>query len=676
MSTVVASIFLLILCMVHIYMDLKLLPAILAATSSVLMLMLYYFVRFRSCLIIPKIILTIGGLIMLDFTWYSKYLSYGPILFFILIFAALVIWVWSGKQLVILMAVYFINLAVLFYIDYNSTENLFKYSDHYTRSIDIFLSFFFYSILLISLLYIVKREFLRQKEKVNEVNELYFGLFSNTTTGLYQVSPSGQVFSANPALLKMLFFDSLSDLLLWNFSSGRYVDPVKRSEFRKIIEEKEEITDHESEWYTKNGDIIVVLESVKAVKNKSGEIIRYDGTVENITEITKIQKELIKAVEKAKESDRLKSAFLANMSHEIRTPMNGIIGFMDLLKQPLLDIESQQQYIGIVENSGNRLLNIINDIISISKIESGMVDVFVSDSDINKQIEYIYKFFQPEIQAKGLSFQYYNSLPSSQAVIRTDREKLFAILTNLVKNAIKFTNKGSIEIGYYKKNNFLEFYVRDTGIGIGQERQKAVFERFVQADIEDKNAYEGAGLGLSIAKAYTELLGGELRVESKKDSGSTFFFTIPYILEQGEISQINTYQASSDLIKQLKRIKILIVEDDQTSNLLLNTFLKELDAEILNAGNGSNAIDICRSNTDLDLILMDIKLPGMDGYETTRQIRKFNKSVIIIAQTAYGLVGDDEKAIKSGCNAYLKKPILKNDLFLLINQYLGQVNQA
>lgn len=244
------------------------------------------------------------------------------------------------------------------------------------------------------------------------------------------------------------------------------------------------------------------------------------------------------AKEKAEESDRLKSAFLANMSHEIRTPMNGILGFAELLKEPKLNDKEQLEYIGIIEKSGNRLLNIINDIIDISKIEAGQVEVNIVESNINDQIEYIDMFFRPEFERKGLKHSFKNGLSANESIIKTDREKIYAILSNLVKNAIKYTNTGSIEFGYdivrtqpgaaAQDQLFLQFYIKDTGIGIPKDRQKAVFERFIQADISDKMALQGAGLGLSISKAYVEMLGGKMWVESEPGSGTIFYFTIPY----------------------------------------------------------------------------------------------------------------------------------------------------
>ena len=399
------------------------------------------------------------------------------------------------------------------------------------------------------------------------------------------------------------------------------------------------------------------------LKNKGEELVlKNKKLIQSINELSL-------AKEKAEESDRLKSAFLANMSHEIRTPMNGILGFAGLLKEPNLTGKEQQKYIQIIEKGGARMLNIINDIISISKIESGQMDVTISDSNINEQIEYIYTFFKPEVEAKGMQLSFKNMLPVKEATIKTDREKLFAILTNLVKNAIKYSEKGSIEIGYDKKGEHLEFYVKDSGIGIESNRKEAIFERFIQADIEDKMARQGAGLGLSISKAYVELLGGKLWVESEKGIGSIFYFTIPYTTELLKTDGITNSTADDVMEAQVKNLKILIVEDDETSDLLLSTMLTKINREILQAKNGLEAIELCRNNPDLDLILMDIKMPVMDGYEATQQIRQFNKDVIIIAQTAYGLTGDRENAIVAGCNAYISKPIIKDELMSLIQQY-------
>ncbi len=401
-----------------------------------------------------------------------------------------------------------------------------------------------------------------------------------------------------------------------------------------------------------------------------GKTIGLWGAAQDITTHKYIEDELRKAKDHAEESDRLKSAFLANMSHEIRTPMNGILGFSNLLKEPGLSGKEQQEYIKIIEKAGDRMLNIINNIVDISKIESGLMKANLKESNINEIIEFSCNFFKPEIEAKGMKVLYKNALPASEAYVITDREKLYSILTNLVKNAIKYSIEGSITIGYaIDSDNTIEFYVKDTGIGIPKDRQEAIFERFIQADIVDKQARQGAGLGLSIAKAYVEMLDGKIRVESEEGRGTTFYFTLPFksinrVVEEAQ--KINT----SEIKKiQVNKLKIVIAEDDEPSCQLLSIQVRDFAKEIIIAKSGVKAVDICRNNPDIDLVLMDILLPELNGFEATRQIRQFNSEVIIIAQTAYALAGDREKSLAAGCHDYIDKPIQQDLLLKLINKY-------
>ena len=399
---------------------------------------------------------------------------------------------------------------------------------------------------------------------------------------------------------------------------------------------------------------------------------KYLTDLEN-DKIKQLNSQLQEAKANAEESERLKTAFLANMSHEIRTPMNGILGFAELLKDPKLTGEQQHVYIKIIEKSGIRMLNIINDIINISKLEANLVTTTISATNINEQIEYIYTFFKQEAQSKGLQLSLKNTLPSFEAIIKTDNEKLYSILINLVKNAIKYTKEGTIEVGYNLKTKSipfeLEFFVKDTGIGIPKNKHAVIFDRFIQAEITDRSAIEGTGLGLAITKAYVEMLGGKIWVESEPEKGSTFFFTIPYItVSEVKIRPIDVYPIK-DTVKLNKNLKILIVEDDEISEELITLMIKTIANDILKARTGPESIEISRNNTDIDLILMDIRLPKMDGYEAVKNIRQFNKDVIIIAQSAYGLTGDREKAIDAGCNDYITKPIVKEDLLTLIQKY-------
>ncbi len=397
----------------------------------------------------------------------------------------------------------------------------------------------------------------------------------------------------------------------------------------------------------------------------------HDQLIDQNEKLKVLNLDLVVAKEKAEESDRLKSAFLANMSHEIRTPMNGILGFAEILQDPEISGEQQQEYLQIIQKSGYRMLNIINDIIDISKIESGLMKANFKESNINEQIEYIYTFFKPEVEAKGLKFSFKMTLTAREAHLVTDREKLYAILTNLVKNAVKFTAEGSIEFGYsfIHDPDSLLFYVKDTGIGIPKERQHAIFERFVQADISDKMAKQGAGLGLAISKSFVEMLGGKIWVESEVGVGSTFYFTVPYTIDQELMSNLNDPSLIDGLLNQSRRLNILLAEDDETSEMLMTIIVKEYSNDIQYAKTGTDAVEICRNNPNLDLILMDIRMPKLNGYDATRQIRLFNKDVVIIAQTAYGLSVDREKAIEAGCNDFIAKPINRLEFLSVLQKY-------
>jgi len=272
---------------------------------------------------------------------------------------------------------------------------------------------------------------------------------------------------------------------------------------------------------------------ISPIVDASGEITNFVIVSEDITQKKQLLEDLITAKEQAEESDKLKTAFLANMSHEIRTPMNGILGFAELLKEPDLTNDIQQKYIHIIEKSGARMLNIINNIVDISKIEAGLMEVTISDAEINEQLDFIYSFFKPEVEQKGMKLIVNKPLPDNKAIIKTDREKVFAIFTNLVKNAIKYSNKGYIEFGYLpvdteQEPDPLVFYVKDSGIGIHKEKIGIIFDRFRQVSEGKNRHYEGAGLGLSISKSYVEMLGGKIWVESEVDVGSCFYFTLPY----------------------------------------------------------------------------------------------------------------------------------------------------
>jgi signal transduction histidine kinase len=267
--------------------------------------------------------------------------------------------------------------------------------------------------------------------------------------------------------------------------------------------------------------------NISPVTDEYGTISHFVAIKEDITQKKKIIEELTAAKEKAEESDHLKSAFLANMSHEIRTPMNGILGFTELLSDSHFSGEEKQNFIKIIQKSGQRMLNTVNDLIDISKIETGQMSVVLAPANVKEILFSQYSFFEPEAEEKKLNLVLNDQLQQSDALVLTDVVKLDSVLTNLIKNALKYTDFGTVEIGCNKQNNQLNFYVKDTGIGIPENRQAAVFNRFEQADVGDKRAYQGSGLGLTIAKAYVEMLGGKMELDSKVGFGSTFRFYIP-----------------------------------------------------------------------------------------------------------------------------------------------------
>lgn len=401
----------------------------------------------------------------------------------------------------------------------------------------------------------------------------------------------------------------------------------------------------------------------------SGDIKAMIHSVRDNTAVKEAEYELIRAKEKAEESDRLKTAFLLNLSHEIRTPMNGIMGFVQLLNEPYLTHAEQSKFIKYIEKSSTRMLNIIAALVNISKIESGQMEITLTDTNVNEHIETVYNEFKQEAEKKGVQFFIRSTLPPEITIIQSDKEKIFSVLNNLVDNAIKFTHRGSIEFGCSKKGEFLEFFVADTGDGIEEEKRSIIFERFRQGSESMTRNYEGAGLGLSIAKSYVEILGGKIWFESHLNKGSTFFFTIPCKTETTleTADQMISVDLKSDSWRN--NLKILIVEDDETSAEFLSLILKSYIGEILLAPNGTEAIEIFTRNPDIDLVLMDIKLPEMDGFEVTRKIREIDKDVIIIAQTAYGLSADKVKAKEAGCNDYISKPIDNTLLQALIKKY-------
>jgi PAS domain S-box-containing protein len=482
-------------------------------------------------------------------------------------------------------------------------------------------------------------------------------------------NPEGIIEYANPGFTAMTGYsmEEVKDTTLRILKSGFQTEEFYRNFWDTINAGK----DWSGEFKNKKKDGAVYWQetAISPILNEDGIITHFVAVMEDITEKKRMIQDLVRAKEKAEESDRLKSAFLANMSHEIRTPMNGIIGFTDLLREQKLNGAEKSKYINIIKKSGERMLNTINDLIEISKIESGSTELEFSEININHQMDFFHHFFMPEANRKGLQLYCHKSLPSTHSLIETDNEKLNTIFSNLIKNAIKYTVRGQIDIGYTITGNTIEFYVKDTGIGIEEKRHHIIFDRFVQADMSLSKPYEGAGLGLSIAKAYVGMLGGKIWLKSTPGKGSQFFFTIPCklkLLFSEEKLHAPRKNNDKDVLSDLT---VLVAGDDDIGKLYLSELLNGKCKKIIFASNGIEALELFKSTPEIDVVLMDIKMPGMNGYETSQKMKEINRKVFIIAQTAHALSGDKERALASGCDYYLSKPFSKSQLLEVVSKY-------
>ena len=481
------------------------------------------------------------------------------------------------------------------------------------------------------------------KGDIEYVNPMF-----TTSTGYTAEEAIGQ----NPRILK----------------SGLMPDSVYLDMWQTILSGR--IWDGELHNKKKNGELYWDQAVISAIRNKEGVITNFVAVKLEITEQKKLLNDLIKAREKAEENDRLKSAFLANISHEIRTPMNGILGFSQLLKESHLTGEEQAEYIDLIYRSGQRMLKLINDLIDISRIEAGETMVQITETPVNVLLRDLDAFFKPQADSKKLSLQVVTALPDNESIIVTDAAKLNQILTNLVQNALKFTLKGGIDVGYTRQSDMLEFYVSDSGIGIPGDMLQKVFDRFQQVNNTLTRTQQGSGLGLSISKAYVAMLGGTIKVESVEGKGSKFSFTLPYKpAHELDIAQ-QPLPVAENLAEAVRDITVLIVEDDAMSTLLLTRNLKSADIIILTAINGEKAVEQVRQHPEIDLVLMDIKMPVMNGFDATRLIKEQRPGLPIIVQSAFTSKEDKIKATEAGADSFITKPINKTELLQLVAKLL------
>ncbi len=438
-------------------------------------------------------------------------------------------------------------------------------------------------------------------------------------------------------------------------------------------------------------DKLVLLEEQKQpakassikIKEENLELYHFNKQLKKeIRERKRKEKELVKKIETIENNDELKTTLLNNISHEVRTPLNGILGFSELLRQNGISTDERDRYINIIKTSGRSILKIVDDVLDLGRIETKEIELHLEEFPVTHFLNELYNNYKEDDlykqKEKKIELRL-NVNISSNTIIRTDKRRLKQILDNLIGNALKFTEEGFVEIGCrIKEKDFTEngwkdllFFVKDSGIGIPKKLQDAVFEKFMKIEYDISKLYGGTGLGLTIAKKIVERLGGKIWLNSSLGEGSELYFTLP------ESVFIPAKQEPSLTTLELKgKYKwagktVLIVEDDEMSLIFLDEILKPTDIRILHAANGQVAIQMIKNHPEIDLVLMDIKLPEMDGFEATKEIRKIRKDLPVIAQTAYAMADDKRKSIEVGCSDYITKPVNRKLLLKTADKFLN-----
>ena len=427
--------------------------------------------------------------------------------------------------------------------------------------------------------------------------------------------------------------------------------------FREI--EKEAYYKGETVHVTKSGKKIPIEINSSEILYKSQPAII--TIARDITERKQYEQNLLNAKEKAEESTRLKSAFLANLSHEIRTPLNAILGFSDLMNHENLGEDRRKEFIGMIKDSGQKLMSIMNDILDMSFIESNQLQVEEKSFSLNSLIDELLANITLEIEnsGKGIECKPYKPLADGNDVLISDYEKIKQIYTILLDNAFKFTNEGGIEVGYKANpSGSVDFFVSDTGVGIPYESKELIFEQFRQLDQSITRKYEGLGLGLSIASGLVKQLGGSIDFDSEIDKGTIFTFTIPVKYDQQVVFKAERAVSMDDFSGKT----ILVAEDDMMNFLLVKEFLIDTYADVQHAENGKKAVEFCKNSNNLDLVIMDIKMPVLDGIQAMKKIKEINPVIPIIAFTAHAYEKDKKKLLDKGFDEYISKPVKQQEL--------------
>ncbi|MCD4771940.1 MAG: PAS domain S-box protein [Bacteroidales bacterium] len=442
----------------------------------------------------------------------------------------------------------------------------------------------------------------------------------------------------------------------------KFICPAEKGKC-PISDLKQEIDNSEKTILTCDGIQIPIIKTVKSIILKGRKC--FLESFVDITEIKYVENELRIAKEKAEESDSIKTAFFHTLSHELRTPLNAIIGFSNLLMYPLPD-EEILEYSQSINDSGNQLLNIIQDMLDLTIMEGNKYKFRKNEfklDELFKELPSVIEKIQNKIQKQHIEIKFIPSINDQNTTIYSNSSKIKQILIELLSNAIKFTKKGSVEYGFNIYKNEILFFIKDTGIGIPVEKHKVIFEKFRQADNSLTREFSGIGLGLALVKRIVELLGGEIWVESSLNIGSTFYFNIPNKPKTDILLRLPENIDFSDKT-------ILITEDEESNFCVIKTMLVLTQANILRAKNGQEALDICAKDSQVDLVIMDLKMPVMDGFIATEKIKKLFPGLPIIVVTAYSSDNEKDDAFESGCDEFINKPINKKKLLTLLFKYL------
>jgi len=479
---------------------------------------------------------------------------------------------------------------------------------------------------------------------------------------VFEVNAQGIITYANQYWKEQLYYtdEDIVNGIIFN-------DTIKKNKKQKHQDGK---NDHDIEVIRKDGSTFNAM-IFTSKKKGDDEILGERGVIIDISERISYIKELEKEKLKAEESDKLKSSFLANMSHEIRTPMNAIIGFSGLLKDPEFPADQRDEFISIINTNCESLLKLIDDIVDIAKIESGYISIIKTDVNLNKmasELQMSVKEIKKQNRKQNIKLINLNENDLLDEIIVTDQHRLRQILLNLFTNAVTFTNEGYICFGYSISDDKSKiiFMVQDTGIGIPKNKQEIIFERFRKSSDNQENLYPGTGLGLYITKTLVKMLDGEIWLDSIPGKGTNFYFSIPY-----EKSKI---QPSIELPKPIQNhidisgMKILVAEDIESNYLLIKNILRNHQVQLIWVKNGIEAVDFFLNNNEADLVLMDVGMPKLNGYEATKQIKLIRSEIPIIIQTGHAMTGEKEKCMNFGADDYISKPINQADLLQKINQ--------